>query len=414
MMLSLCEQKVRRFTTPAADGILTSSPESPVANVGHSHPTVVKAIKDQAKRYMHVSNSYYNDVSPKLAEKLAKIAPRGLTKSFFASSGAEAVEGAVKLAKKYAGSLGRSGMTLISYQGSFHGRLALSLTLTGQKKYKHGLGNFACYPGVVYAPAPYYFRYGDDLGVEEFGKKCADDLADLIDTFVPEEVAALIIEPIMGEGGIIVPPDNYLPAVQRICRELEITFIVDEVQTGIARTGKMFASEHWGLEPDIMLLAKGLGGGLPLAAIIAREKLAAAFEPGDHFSTFGGNPVCCAAGIAALEVVEKEGLALRSARSGDYMARRLQEIAAKHDGIGEVRGRGLMIGVELVKDENNKSPAHDESVAVKAELMRRGFLVGLGGIHKNVLRIQPPLVITEKELDSAAEAIDKSISTAFR
>lgn len=385
-----------------------------VANVGHSHPDVVKAINAQSHRFMHVSNVYYNDVSPLLAAELASLAPGDLHRCFFANSGAEAVEGAVKLAKKHATMKGNSGMVLVAFQASFHGRLGLSLTLTGQHKYKQKLGNFACYPGVVHAPPPYHYRYGDGLAPAEFGRRSADRLAEILDVYLPGDIAALIIEPIFGEGGIIVPPDAYLPRVQRMCRERDIAFIADEVQTGMGRTGKMLASEHWGLEPDLMTLAKGIGGGLPLGAILATEEVAKALDPGDHFSTFGGNPVCCAAGMAALRVMKKERLVSNSARRGAQMMRLLNEIEEKQEQVGEVRGKGLMIGAELVTDAKKKTPAHKEAAKVRAEMLRRGYLLGVGGVHRNVLRIQPPLVISPEEIDAAAAALEKSITVAFR
>ena len=383
-----------------------------VSNVGHSHPAVVKAVRSQISRYDHVSNVYHNDVEPVLADRLVKLAPAGLARCFFANSGAEAVEGGVKMAKKRALANGNGGTVVIAFQGSFHGRLGLSLTLTGQHKYKSGLGNFANYPGVVHLPPPYFYRYGGGLEESEFGTASAERVAEALDLYLPGDVAALIIEPIFGEGGIIVPPNNFLPAVQRICRERGVSLIADEVQTGLGRTGKMFASEHWGLKPDLMTLAKALGGGLPLAAVLATEEVAKALEPGDHFSTFGGNPVCCAAGLAALDVIRSEHLVLNSARRGSQLMKLLKEGSDRHPQVGEVRGKGLMVGVELVKD-SKKVPAQKEASMVKTEMFRRGYLIGVGGIHRNVLRIQPPLVIAEGEIDAAAAALKKSLDSVF-
>jgi len=382
-----------------------------VASVGHSHPEVIRAITAQARRYMHVSNTYYNDVEPLLAKALVSLAPGELRRCFFANSGAEAVEGAVKLAKKRASRVKGGGSVVVAFQGSFHGRLGLSLTLTGQHKYKANLGNFANYPGIVHVPPPYWYRYGAGLGEDEFGRACADRVRDALDLYLPGDVAALIIEPIFGEGGIIVPPDSFLPALQKVCRERSIAFIADEVQTGMGRTGKMFASEHWDLHPDIMTLAKAVGGGLPLAAILATEEVASALEPGDHFSTFGGNPVCCAAGLASLEVIRREHLVQNSARRGVQMMRELKELEG-NSLVGEVRGRGLMIGVELVKDKT-KTPAQKEAQAVRAEMRKRGFLVGVGGIYRNVLRVQPPLIITGEEVEKSAGAMTDSIRAAI-
>jgi 4-aminobutyrate aminotransferase len=383
-----------------------------VANVGHSHPDVVRAIAAQARRYMHISNSYYNDVGPLLAEELVRVAPGKLERCFFANSGAEAVEGAVKLAKKLSSHKKGGGGVVVAFQGSFHGRLGLSLTLTGQHKYKANLGNFANYPGVVHIPPPYHYRYGEGLSQTEFGRRCADRIAEVLDLYVPGDVAALIIEPIFGEGGIIVPPDSFLPELRKICTERSVAFIADEVQTGIGRTGKMFASEHWGIEPDLMTLAKAIGGGLPLAAILATDEVANSLDPGDHFSTFGGNPVCCAAGLATMEVVRRERLVQNSSKRGDQMIRLLADLAGTKSAVGEIRGKGLMIGVELVKD-SKKTPAQKGASAVRAEMKKRGYLVGVGGIHRNVLRVQPPLVITADEVESAARAVDESLRTVF-
>lgn len=383
-----------------------------VANVGHSHPAVVRAIRRQVGRYMHVSNYYHNDVEPVLAQRLVKLAPGKLARTFFANSGAEAVEGAVKIAKKHATARGKNGASVLAFQGSFHGRLALSLTLTGQHKYKARLGNFANYPGVVHLPPPYHYRYGKGLSELEFGKRRAEMVAETMDDYLPGDIAALIIEPVFGEGGIIVPPDNYLPALQKVCRERDVAFIADEVQTGIGRTGRMFASEHWNLAPDLMTLAKGLGGGLPLAAILATSDVAASLEPGELFSTFGGNPVCCAAGLAALDVMKDERLVQNSARRGTQLLKHLREASSKLPLVGDVRGLGLMVGVELVKD-SKLSPAVKEASSVKAQMLKRGFLIGVGGIHRNVLRVQPPLVITTEEVDSAAIALSESIGAAL-
>jgi 4-aminobutyrate aminotransferase / (S)-3-amino-2-methylpropionate transaminase / 5-aminovalerate transaminase len=378
-----------------------------VNNVGHCHPKVVAAVREQAGRFMHHSNYYHDDVMPMLAKQLADVSPKGLTRSFFANSGTEAIDGSVKLAKKYASMRGKNGMGIVSLQGSFHGRLSLTLSLTGQKKYKERLGNYAMYPGIFYAPTPYHFRYGGSLTPDEFGRECAERMEELIDYYSFGDIAAVIVEPIMGEAGIIVPPDTYLPAVQRICRSREIPLIADEVQTGVGRTGRMFASQHWNIEPSIMAFAKGIGGGLPLGGFIATEELAAAFETGDHFSTFGGNPVCCAAGLAVLEVVKEEGLVARSRRLGDHALKRLGEVAERSSLVGEVRGKGLMIGVELVREK--KRPADREATKVKEGLKRLGFIIGVGGLHKNVLRLQPPLIISEKELDTAVDAIESTL-----
>jgi 4-aminobutyrate aminotransferase-like enzyme len=361
-----------------------------VNNVGHCHPRVVSAIREQSGRFMHLSNHYRNDVLPELAKRIAEVSPAGLHRSFFANSGSEAIDGSVKLAKKFAYERGRNGMGVVSLQGSFHGRLSLTLSLTGQRKYKDKLGGYASFPGVFHAPIPYHYRYGGGQSPDDFGLACAEGMREVIDEYSAGDVAAVVLEPILGEGGIIVPPDTYLPRVQKICRSRRIPLIVDEVQTGVGRTGAMFASQLWNVRPDIMAFAKAIGGGLPMGGFIGTDELTSAFGEGDHFSTFGGNPVCCAAALAVLDVIEEEDLVRNSKRLGEHALRRLRELAERSSIVGDVRGRGLMIGVELVKDERKKTPADGAALRARDELRRKGFLVGLGGLHKNVLRLEPP------------------------
>ncbi len=374
-----------------------------VNNVGNNHPDVVKAIKHQVDRYMHVSNYYFNDVSPKLAEKMAHITPNNLTRTYFSNSGTEAVDGAVKLAKKHSSINNKSGHLLFSLEGSFHGRLSLTLGLTGQKKYRKLFDNYV-YPGIIYGPAPYFYRDTENLDEIDFGKKCAENLDKLMSECNEGDISALIIEPIFGEGGIIVPPDNYIPLLQRICRSHDVLLIIDEVQTGIARTGKMFCCEHWNVTPDIMTFAKGIGGGLPIGGFITSDEIASSFEEGDHFSTFGSNPVSCASSLAVIDVVEKNNLSERSEKLGNHVIRRLNELSQKHSLIGDIRGKGLMIGIELVTDTVSKNPASQEALLLKNKMLSNGFLIGLGGIFGNVLRFQPPLTISMDDLDFALDS----------
>ncbi|HYB07640.1 MAG TPA: aspartate aminotransferase family protein [Nitrososphaerales archaeon] len=381
-------------------------------NLGHCHPEVVKAIATQAKRFMHVSAYYYHELEADLAQRLSAIAPRGLLKTFFCNSGTEAVDGSVKFCKLYASSRGKSGATVIALKGSFHGRLSLTLSLTGQRKFKANLGNYANYPGIVHTLSPYYYRYGQGLSEDEFGRRCADEIKDVIENYAAGDVAAVVVEPIMGEGGIIVPPDTFLPRVATICRDEEVPLVVDEVQTGFGRTGKNFACQHWSVEPDVMALAKALGGGLPLGAIMLSEKISKAIHPGDHFNTFFGNPVCCAAALAVISVMQRERLADRASRIGTTMLKRLGEAQEEVTGVGEVRGRGLMIGIELVKNRSTKVPAPELAQDVKKEMLRRGYIVGVGGIFKNVIRLQPPLIIPREEAERATSELVDSLKKA--
>lgn len=380
-----------------------------VTNTGHCHPKVVKAAKEQLDKLVHCSGLYYSLPQTLLAQKLAEITPKNLTKSFFCNSGAEAVEGAIKLTKKYALKKEKTGLGVMALECSFHGRTALALTLTGQKKYKVGLATFADYPGVVHAPAPYCYRC--DYEYPDCGFSCAHDVEDTIELGTVGDVAAFLAEPILGEGGIIVPPKEYWQLVPKILRDHDIPFILDEVQTGFGRTGKMFACEHWNIQPDLMTIAKGLGGGLPVGAFIAKDEIAAAFEPGDHFSTFGGNPVCCAAALANIQALEEEKIPEKVAKLGEYVIDRLGDLAEKHRIIGDLRGKGLMIGVELVKDRKKKTPAQEEANKVRAKMTKKGVLIGVGGVKKCTLRLQPCLTITKEQIDKVLDTLEETFRT---
>ena len=378
-------------------------------NLGHCHPEVVAAIANQTKKFMHVSAYYYHELEAVLAQRLSAIAPGGLSKTFFCNSGTEAVDGSVKFCKLYASSRGKSGATVVALKCSFHGRLSLTLSLTGQRKFKANLGNYANYPGIVHTSAPYYYRYGQGLTEDEFGTRCADEIRDVIQNYAAGDVAAVVVEPIMGEGGIIVPPDTFLPRVAAICKDEGVPLVVDEVQTGFGRTGKNFACQHWSVEPGVMALAKALGGGLPLGAVMVSDEISKTIKPGDHFNTFFGNPVCCAAALAAVSVLQKEKLADRASKIGTKMLRRLGEAQEGIAGVGDVRGKGLMIGLELVRNRGTKEPAPELAQEVKKDMLRKGYIVGVGGIFKNVIRLQPPLIIPKDEAEKATSELVDSL-----
>ena len=383
-----------------------------VNNVGHCHPRVVEAVKRQAETLMHTTMLYYTEPPVRLAEKLAEITPSSISRFFFANSGAEAVEGAVKLAKKHAAKQGKAGSHVIALDFSFHGRTALALTLTGQHKYKHGLGTFANYPGVVHVDSPYCYRCPLGLEYPRCGVKCAERLEEAIASRTPGEAAAFIAEPIQGEGGIITPPEEYFRKVAEICRKHGVLFICDEVQTGFGRTGGLFAAEHYGLLPDIMTMAKALGGGLPIGAIGVSEEVASSIEAGDHFSTFGGNLVSCAAALAAVEATLEERLHENAEMMGRMLKKGLEDIQREVELVGEVRGKGLMIGVELVRDRESKEPADREASRVAELLLRSGIVIGVGGVYKNVLRLQPPLVVDENDVNRVLEALSDALRQA--
>jgi len=375
-----------------------------VVSAGHCNPQVIAAAKRQMEKLVHCSSYIYHvQAVADLAEKIAHIAPRGLTKTFFGNSGAEAIEGAMKLARLYTGK-----HEFIALHASFHGRSWGALSVTGNMGRKKRGGPYAA--GIAFAPAPYAYRsqWRDDP--EECGRQCARAIDDVIRFATSGDVAAFIAEPVMGEGGIIVPPANYFKEVKKVLDKHGILFIADEVQSGFARTGKMFACEHYGVDPDILVTAKGIADGFPLSAFTTRPEITAAFKPGDHLSTFGGNPISCAAALANIEFMEKENLCARATETGKYAISKLRGLQKQNSIIGEVRGRGLMIGVELVKNEQ-LTPATAEAEAIRESLLRRGVLVGVGGVFGNVIRFQPPLIITRPQIDQAlsmfAEALQE-------
>ncbi len=372
-----------------------------VVNAGHVNPEVAEAAKKQIDKLIHCS-SYLYHVQPvaDLAEKIAHIAPKGLSKTFFGNGGAEAIEGALKLARLYTGK-----HEFISLQSSFHGRSFGALSITGNWARKKKGGPYGT--GISFAPAPYAYRslWPDDP--EQCARHCAQSIDDIVKFATSNDVAAFIAEPVMGEGGIIVPPFNYFREVKKVLDHYGILFIADEVQCGYSRTGKMFAIEYYGVTPDILVQAKGIADGFPLSAYTTRPEIAAAYTPGDHLSTFGGNPVSCAAALANIEFMQRTDLAGHTTEVGNYAMGKLRELAKGSALIGEVRGLGLMIGVELVKD-SLKTPASAEAEAVKEYCFKNGMLIGVGG-SGNVIRFQPPLVITKQQIDQAIGIFSKAL-----
>jgi 4-aminobutyrate aminotransferase / (S)-3-amino-2-methylpropionate transaminase / 5-aminovalerate transaminase len=371
-----------------------------VVNAGHCNPRVIAAAKAQMEKLIHCSSYLYHVQSTAdLAEKIAHIAPKGLTKSFFGNSGAEAIEGAMKLARLYTGR-----HEFIALQAGFHGRSWGTLSVSGNQARKRRGGPYA--PGISFAPVPNVFRSLWRNDPDECGRQCAKAVEEIIRFSTSGDVAAFIAEPILGEGGIIVPPFNYFREVKKILDRHGILFIADEVQCGFARTGKMFASEYYGVTPDILVTAKGIADGFPLSAFTTRPEIAAAFKPGDHLSTFGGNPVSCAAALANIEFIENENLCAHTLEMGEYAKSQFCRLQKRHSLIGDVRGLGLMIGIELVKDKS-LTPAPAEAEALLDACREQGLLVGLGGVDGNVIRLQPPLVISKTQIDLAVNIISK-------
>jgi len=375
-----------------------------VVNVGHCNPKVVEAAKKQLDRLIHAcAYVYYLEPVARLSEKLAQVTPGELKKTFFSNSGAEAIECGLKLARKYT-----KKHEIIALMRSFHGRTFGTLSVTGQSgRRSYSMGPYL--GSVAFAPTPYCYRCPLALEYPGCGIQCAKMIEDVIRYSTSNNVAAFIAEPLLGEGGIIVPPVEYFQEAKKILERYGILFVADEVQTGFARTGKLFALEHYGVTSDIMCFAKAIAAGLPLGACTTRREIADTFEPGDHLSTFGGNPVCCAAALANIEYIQEEDLVSRASKQGEYVMRRLDELKDKHQLIGEVRGKGLMIGMELVRNRETKEPAALETVKIRELCRQKGVLVGHGGTLGNVLRIQPPLVISQSQLDTAIEAIDQSL-----
>lgn len=371
-----------------------------VTNAGHRNGAVVDAAKEQLDELVH-SCSYVHPNRPvaELAEKLAERTPGDLRKSFLCNSGTEAVEGAVKLARKYTGS-----KEVISLELSFHGRTLGSLALTGNRAYKTDMA--PTINDVAHAAPPYEYRcpYCDGDCADEL--RCADQLERVIDSHTSGDLAAVVVEPVMGEGGLIVPPEGWLERVAEITRDHGGLLVVDEVQSGYGRTGEFWGVDHFDVEPDVVAQAKGIANGLPLGAFTASAEVADAFGAGDHLSTFGGNPVACAAALATIEQLE-DGLVADAAEQGAWLAEEFAALEAEFDVVGDTRGLGLMQGVELVDpDEDGPygvAPAPDADLAkrVGEALRDRGVVMGVGGFYKNVMRVQPPLSIPRDQLETA-------------
>ncbi|HVN05996.1 MAG TPA: acetyl ornithine aminotransferase family protein [Bryobacteraceae bacterium] len=379
-----------------------------VVATGHCHPRVVEAIREQAGRLIHMSGTdFYYESLVDLAEKLGALSPGGFERRIsFCNSGAEAVEGAMKLAR-YA--TGRD--KFIAFLGAFHGRTMGALSLTARKAVqRRGFGPLV--PGVVHAPYPNCYRCPFGQTPANCAVECAKFIEDtLLKTIAPaEEVAAVAIEPVQGEGGYIVPPQKFFDELVRITEQHGILLVCDEVQSGMGRTGKMWASEHFGLAPDILTVAKGVASGLPLGATVARADLMN-WTPGAHASTFGGNPVACAAALTTIELLEQE-LVDNAARMGAHMMVRMREWPARFPIVGDVRGLGLMLGVELVRDQQSKTKAPELRDRVVSLAFERGLLIL--GAGDNTLRLSPPLIISRDQCDFALNTIEECLAQAMR
>ncbi|WP_419176234.1 4-aminobutyrate--2-oxoglutarate transaminase [Desulfosediminicola sp.] len=374
-----------------------------VMNVGHSHPKVVKAIQAQAEKFTHTCfmvSPYESAV--RLAEKLCDAVPGDSPKAaMFANSGAEAVENAIKIARYYT-----QKPAVIAFDGAFHGRTLLGMSLTSKiKPYKFGLGPFA--PEVYRMPFANCYRCQFNREYPGCNLECAEHLEQIfINTVAPEQTAAIIVEPVQGEGGFIAPPKEYFVKLKEICEKNNVLLIADEIQTGIGRTGYMFAMEHYGVEADITTTAKSLAAGMPLSAVVGKKEIMDAVHPSGIGGTYGGNPLCCEAALAVFDIVESENLLEKAKKLGATLEDRFKKMQEKYEIIGDVRGLGPMIAMELVKDRAARTPAPDETRALVKYCFDRGLLILACGTYGNVIRFLMPLVITDEQLEAGLEILE--------
>lgn len=377
-----------------------------VVSTGHCHPEVVAAVRKQAGELMHISGTdFYNEGLTDLAERLSGVAPMpGPHRFFYGNSGAEAIECAFKIARYHTGR-----QHVIAFHGAFHGRTMGALSLTGSKPQQKR--RFApLVPGVTHIPYPYVYRgtTGDAKEQEAFALGCARYIEDVLFRSIlpPEEVAAIFVEPIQGEGGYIVAPDNFMRELRAICTRHGILLVVDEVQSGCGRTGKWWAVQHSGVEPDIVCMAKGIASGLPLGVCMTRAEIMD-WVPGSHASTFGGNPVSIAAALATMDIFDREAIA-NAERVGNFMIERLRGWVQTHPIVGDVRGRGLMIGIELVKNKATREPAANLRDRAETLAFERGLMIL--GCGQTTLRLSPPLIVSEEEATVALDILEDTIT----
>ncbi|MCL5962322.1 MAG: aspartate aminotransferase family protein [Chloroflexi bacterium] len=391
----LYDRNGRRFLD-FASGIATN-------NVGHCHPRVVSAAVEQTKKLIHSCGSVVHfELHVQLAEKLAQITPSGVDMCFFSNSGAEAVEGALKLARYVT----RRPVT-IAFAGAFHGRTLGAVSVTSSKAH-YRAGYQPLLPGVFMAPYPYCFRCALGHQRDSCSLECLSYLRFMLNTVAPpQDVAAMLIEPVLGEGGYTAPPLEYLQGLRDLCDQHGILLIFDEVQTGFGRTGEMFASQTFGIQPDVITVAKGIAGGFPLSAIVGPSRLMKDWPSGAHGSTFGGNPVSCAAALASIGVIEEEGLLENARIRGAELTRRLEEIRSDVPAIGDVRGIGLMIGIELCNTDG--SPNKEAVILVGERCQENGLILLSCGTSENVIRLIPPLNVSEDEVEQALDVLEGAL-----
>lgn len=381
-----------------------------VINVGHRHPTVVKALHDQVDRYIHTGfNVMMYDSYIEFAEKIAKLAPGAFEKKvMFLNSGAEAIENAVKIARKHT-----KRQAIVSFSGGFHGRTLMTMSLTGKvKPYKYEYGPFA--PEVYHAAYPYSYRKPESMDDEAYSQFLLNELERFfISEVAPDNVAAVLMEPVQGESGFIIPDKAFVKGVYELCKKHGILLIADEIQTGFGRTGKYFAVEHFGVEPDLITISKSMAAGLPISGVIGRKEIMDTANAGELGGTYCGSPLGCRAGLAVLEVMEKEKLNERAEVIGQKVMRKFKQMYDCFDVIGDSRGLGAMCALEFVEDRKSKTPAKELMGQILKEAHKRGVVALTAGVYDNVIRLLMPLVITDEQLDEGLEILEESIAAVL-
>ena len=373
-----------------------------VANVGHAHHHLTEAISRQAGRLLNT----FDFPTPErlhLARKVVETTPPHLDKVFFVTTGAEAMDAAMRMAKRTTGKY-----EILAFWGGFHGRSFGPMSLTGLPKIKKNFGPLL--PGTILAPYPYCYRCPFDRVHPDCNLFCLDFMDKVVEVESAGSLAALVIEPYQGTSGFVFPPAGYLKKLEAWARRRRILFVLDEVQSSFGRTGKMWALEHERLKPDILVLGKGIGSGMPIAAVVTRAEIISSLEKGEMSSTTGGNPLSCAASLAVFEIIEKEKLVEKAATNGAYLKEKLLKLKDKHKVIGDVRGLGLVYGIEYVKDRSTKEPAPDLARDVVLQCVERGLMCGKLGIYGNVMRVAPPLVISPELIDQSVAILDGVLS----
>lgn len=399
------------ITDPEGKKVIDFGGAIGVLNVGHTHPKVTEAVKNQVDKFLHPGfNCIMYESYIELAEKLCSITPGNFDKkAAFFNSGAEGIENAVKMARKYTG---RSA--IVSFKGGFHGRTNLTMSMTSKvKPYKNGFGPFAS--DIYHAPYPNLYRKHPSLTEDEYTEMLIEDFHKFfIETVAPENVACVVMEPVQGEAGFIIPPKSFVQAVSDFCKENNIVFIADEIQTGFGRTGKLFASEHFGTEPDLMVVSKSLSAGLPLSGVVGKSEILDSAAPGEIGGTFAGNPVACAAGLAVLEVIEEEDLCNKAESIGQKLEETLKTYQDEHSFVGEIRRLGAMVAVEIVDEDGTNTPSKETKNIITNYANENGLVLLSAGTFDNVIRFLIPLVITDEELNTGLEILNNSVKQAVQ